>query len=180
MGPLCFDFGFGPFRWYVPKWGVRGPRAHRRLGCICVESWQQASDDIKRQYLDNLRWIESAETTIGGYRRQGFPSDTGTPIPAITTFHQRWSSCDRFLRSPHDNVPYGQSVPKQPIFMMVVSFSRYVRTELPRCPSGRNVGRKALLPVAALGGAGSREWWLRDAQGFAQMDSDRRLKSALH
>ena len=81
MGPLCFDFGFGPFRWVCAS----GESADLELtdalaASVLRELAAQASDDIKRQYLDNLRWIESAgdnKMVVGSKARILYADDEG-------------------------------------------------------------------------------------------------------
>jgi urocanate hydratase len=62
MGPMCFDYGFGPFRWVCtscdPKDLVKTDKiAADVLRKMALES----PPEIKQQMLDNIRWIEQAE-----------------------------------------------------------------------------------------------------------------------
>ena len=62
MGPMCFDYGFGPFRWVCTS---GDPDDLRRSDAIAADVIRaQATDapaEIRQQMIDNLRWIESAE-----------------------------------------------------------------------------------------------------------------------
>jgi len=62
MGPMCFDLGFGPFRWVCAS---GDPVDLRETDLIAAEvlraQLEQASDENRQQIIDNLRWIESAE-----------------------------------------------------------------------------------------------------------------------
>ena len=62
LGPLCFDYGFGPFRWVCAS---GNPDDLRRTDAIAArvlrELAAQAPEDIRLQMEDNLRWIEQAE-----------------------------------------------------------------------------------------------------------------------
>ena len=62
MGPECFDYGFGPFRWVCTS---GDPADLRRSDAIAADVIRaqaaEAPDRIKQQMLDNLRWIEQAE-----------------------------------------------------------------------------------------------------------------------
>ncbi len=62
MGPMCFDYGFGPFRWVCTS---GNPKDLHETDLIAAEVLKEMSKDapeeIKQQMLDNLRWIESAE-----------------------------------------------------------------------------------------------------------------------
>ena len=62
MGPMCFDYGFGPFRWVCsssdPKdLKVTDEIAKEELSKLC----EVAPDEIKQQMLDNIKWIEGAQ-----------------------------------------------------------------------------------------------------------------------
>ena len=62
MGPMCFDLGFGPFRWVCAS---GDPNDLRRTDALAAQTLraqlEQASDETRQQIEDNLRWIESAE-----------------------------------------------------------------------------------------------------------------------
>lgn len=61
MGPLYFDYGFGPFRWVCMS---EKPEDLAKSDSIAVsvlrELAEQAPDDIRHQMHDNIRWIEEA------------------------------------------------------------------------------------------------------------------------
>ena len=62
MGPECFDLGFGPFRWVCTSCDPADLRTTDRIAADVIrEQVRTASDENRRQMLDNLRWIESAE-----------------------------------------------------------------------------------------------------------------------
>ncbi|MEO0554134.1 MAG: urocanate hydratase [Bacteroidota bacterium] len=62
MGPMCFDYGFGPFRWVCTS---GKPEDLRRTDQIAVQVLKKmaskSATEIKRQVEDNLRWIKTAE-----------------------------------------------------------------------------------------------------------------------
>ena len=62
LGPMCFDYGFGPFRWVCTS---GKPEDLRRTDAIAAEVLRamsaEAPEDIRQQMEDNLRWIEQAE-----------------------------------------------------------------------------------------------------------------------
>ncbi len=65
MGPMCFDYGFGPFRWVC----CSGEKADLDLtdqmaGDILEEMHADAPADIKGQLKDNLIWIRAADENI--------------------------------------------------------------------------------------------------------------------
>ena len=61
MGPLCFDYGFGPFRWVCTSGDPADLAATDRIAGDVIEALAaEAPAETKRQYLDNLRWIRAA------------------------------------------------------------------------------------------------------------------------
>jgi len=65
MGPMCFDYGFGPFRWVC----CSGEKADLDLtdqiaGDILQDMETTAHADIRGQLHDNLLWIRSADANI--------------------------------------------------------------------------------------------------------------------
>ena len=61
MGPLFFDYGFGPFRWVCTSGSPEDLAETDRIAAhVLRQLAREASDDIRGQLLDNLRWIEQA------------------------------------------------------------------------------------------------------------------------
>ena len=61
MGPMCFDYGFGPFRWVCSSnlkedLKITDKIATDVLEKLCI----RAPKDIKLQMQDNINWIKSA------------------------------------------------------------------------------------------------------------------------
>lgn len=62
MGPMCFDYGFGPYRWVCTSGRADDLRATDRIAGDVLEALAAtAPPEIRRQTLDNLRWIRNAE-----------------------------------------------------------------------------------------------------------------------
>ncbi len=62
MGPLFFDYGFGPFRWVCTSGNPDDLAVTDRLAAeVLEEMLKDAPDDIKGQLEDNLHWIRKAE-----------------------------------------------------------------------------------------------------------------------
>lgn len=62
MGPLCFDYGFGPFRWVCASGRPEDLRTTDRIAAKVLERLSQgAPEDIRLQLADNLHWIKEAE-----------------------------------------------------------------------------------------------------------------------
>lgn len=61
MGPMCFDFGFGPFRWVCCSNDPKDLEITDRIASEVIESiLKEASAEISLQYQDNLKWIREA------------------------------------------------------------------------------------------------------------------------
>ncbi len=61
MGPLCFDYGFGPFRWVCASGKAEDLVVSDRIaGDVIEELAAAAPPETRQQYLDNLRWIRQA------------------------------------------------------------------------------------------------------------------------
>ncbi len=61
MGPMCFDHGFGPFRWVCTSNDEADlERTDAIAKEVLQELYQKAPSDIRTQLSDNIRWIDSA------------------------------------------------------------------------------------------------------------------------
>jgi urocanate hydratase len=62
MGPMCFDYGFGPFRWVCTSGRDEDLAATDRIAArVLTDMVDTASKDIEQQLRDNLHWIQQAE-----------------------------------------------------------------------------------------------------------------------
>jgi len=62
MGPLFFDYGFGPFRWVCTSGNSDDLAISDALATeVLEEMMQQSADDIKSQMDDNIKWIKGAQ-----------------------------------------------------------------------------------------------------------------------
>src|SRR5690606_19827981 len=63
LGPLCFDYGFGPFRWVCTS---GNPEDLQKTDTIALKILQEieamAPTEIKQQIRDNIKWIREAES----------------------------------------------------------------------------------------------------------------------
>ena len=61
MGPMFFDYGFGPFRWVCMSQDPEDLAKSDRIAAdVLKEIYKTAPEDIKGQMMDNIRWIEEA------------------------------------------------------------------------------------------------------------------------
>lgn len=61
MGPMCFDYGFGPFRWVCASGKEEDLQATDTLACEVLEEIMKHSPvEIQQQMADNIQWIQGA------------------------------------------------------------------------------------------------------------------------
>jgi urocanate hydratase len=61
MGPMCFDYGFGPFRWVCTSCDPADLEVSDSLALEVLQRLAKESPaEISQQMKDNIRWIESA------------------------------------------------------------------------------------------------------------------------
>tara|TARA_B100000963_G_scaffold123866_1_gene108046 strand:- start:2842 stop:4848 length:2007 start_codon:yes stop_codon:yes gene_type:complete len=61
MGPMCFDYGFGPFRWVCASGKKEDLVITDKIACEVLEKLKlEAPKEIEQQMADNIRWIKSA------------------------------------------------------------------------------------------------------------------------
>jgi urocanate hydratase len=61
MGPMCFDYGFGPFRWVCTSGKPEDLATSDRIAAEVLERLMQDSPkEIQQQMADNIRWIKAA------------------------------------------------------------------------------------------------------------------------
>jgi len=62
MGPICFDYGFGPFRWVCTSGKPEDLKETDRIAANVLEELAlDAPEEIRQQLNDNLLWIKAAE-----------------------------------------------------------------------------------------------------------------------
>ncbi len=62
LGPMCFDYGFGPFRWVCTSGNAEDLRKSDQLALrVMKEIKAESPAEIQQQMQDNIRWIEEAE-----------------------------------------------------------------------------------------------------------------------
>lgn len=61
LGPMCFDYGFGPFRWVCTSANENDLRKTDEIALAVLEDMRKnAPDEIKQQLSDNIIWIRDA------------------------------------------------------------------------------------------------------------------------
>ena len=62
MGPMCFDYGFGPFRWVCASGKPEDLAKTDEIACNVLEEMMLTSPpEIKQQMADNIQWIKGAQ-----------------------------------------------------------------------------------------------------------------------
>jgi urocanate hydratase len=58
---MCFDYGFGPFRWVCTSCDEKDLDITDKLALDCLEElYKEAPEEIKQQLSDNITWIRAA------------------------------------------------------------------------------------------------------------------------
>ena len=62
MGPMCFDYGFGPFRWVCSSGDSTDLKKSDEIACAVLKALiLKAPVEIKQQMRDNIQWIKGAQ-----------------------------------------------------------------------------------------------------------------------
>jgi urocanate hydratase len=62
MGPMCFDYGFGPFRWVCTSGKPEDLQITDNIACeVLEEIMKNSPKEIQQQMQDNITWIKGAQ-----------------------------------------------------------------------------------------------------------------------
>ncbi|MBP7172587.1 MAG: urocanate hydratase [Cloacibacterium sp.] len=62
MGPMCFDYGFGPFRWVCTSGKPEDLQKTDDIACeVLEEIMKNSPQEIQQQMQDNITWIKGAQ-----------------------------------------------------------------------------------------------------------------------
>jgi urocanate hydratase len=65
MGPMCFDYGFGPFRWVCTSGTEDDLYLSDSIAAQTIRDiLKNCPEEVNGQWTDNLNWIEGAKTNI--------------------------------------------------------------------------------------------------------------------
>jgi urocanate hydratase len=90
MGPLCFDYGFGPFRRVCCSNDPADLEATDRIASVILEDMLSiAPDEVKQQLSDNLLWIReaSANRLVVGSQARILYADSAGRISIARAFN---------------------------------------------------------------------------------------------
>jgi urocanate hydratase len=95
MGPICFDYGFGPFRWVCCSGNPADLSATDQIAAEVLRA-QLAScrPSIKQQLADNIRWVEQAgeHRLVVGSQARILYADAEGRVALATAFNQAIST----------------------------------------------------------------------------------------
>lgn len=62
LGPMCFDYGFGPFRWVCASGKPEDLQKTDAIACVVLERMMESCPpEIQQQMADNIQWIKGAQ-----------------------------------------------------------------------------------------------------------------------
>ena len=90
LGPLCFDYGFGPFRWVCTGSKEDLRKTDHIAREVMEDILSNAPDEISQQIKDNINWIRQAEENnlVVGSQARILYADTEGRIKIATAFNQ--------------------------------------------------------------------------------------------
>ncbi|PKP54158.1 MAG: urocanate hydratase [Bacteroidetes bacterium HGW-Bacteroidetes-1] len=90
MGPLCFDYGFGPFRWVCTSSQPKDLELTDQIACEVLENIAiSAPQEIQQQLKDNIHWIKEAQNNklVVGSQARILYADAEGRIKIATAFN---------------------------------------------------------------------------------------------
>ncbi|MGC4023007.1 MAG: urocanate hydratase [Cyclobacteriaceae bacterium] len=90
MGPMCFDYGFGPFRWVCTSGKQEDLDYTDQLATdVLSEIKKTASQEIQSQLSDNINWIKAAKANklVVGSKARILYADAEGRIKIATAFN---------------------------------------------------------------------------------------------
>ena len=91
MGPMCFDYGFGPFRWVCSSGDQKDLHISDKIAADVIQKLiDEVPNEIKQQLQDNLQWIHSAQENnlVVGSQARILYSDARGRIEIAQAFNQ--------------------------------------------------------------------------------------------
>jgi urocanate hydratase len=187
LGPLCFDYGFGPFRWVCCSGDPADLDTTDRLAAeVLRELLLDAPDDIRGQIQDNLTWILHAKENqlVVGSQARILYADAQGRMKIAARFNQAIASGEIkgtivLGRDHHDvsgtDSPYRET-------SNIYDGSRYTADMAVQNFAGDAFRGATWISLHNGGGVG---WGEVINGGFGMVidgssDSDRKLKSMLH
>ena len=91
LGPMCFDYGFGPFRWVCTSGSAEDLKQTDTLALDVMKTLANAAPpEIRQQMQDNITWIQQAEQNelVVGSQARILYADAEGRIKIAAAFNQ--------------------------------------------------------------------------------------------
>ena len=91
MGPMCFDYGFGPFRWVCASGNPEDLAKTDAIACRVLEKIKKNSPkEIQQQMADNIQWIKGAQENklVVGSQARILYADAEGRVKIATAFNK--------------------------------------------------------------------------------------------
>ena len=91
MGPMCFDYGFGPFRWVCASGREEDLALTDKLATEILEELKANSpEEIQQQMADNIKWIKGAQENklVVGSKARILYADSDGRIKIASAFNK--------------------------------------------------------------------------------------------
>jgi urocanate hydratase len=91
LGPMCFDYGFGPFRWVCTSCDPKDLQATDELALKELEDmYKEAPAEIRQQLSDNIIWIKDAmkNNLVVGSQARILYADSEARIRIASSFNK--------------------------------------------------------------------------------------------
>ncbi|MEN0048668.1 MAG: urocanate hydratase [Bacteroidota bacterium] len=91
LGPMCFDYGFGPFRWVCTSGKAEDLAKTDQIALeVMQEMVKTAPSEIQQQLADNIQWIKEANQNnlVVGSQARILYADAEGRIKIATAFNQ--------------------------------------------------------------------------------------------
>jgi len=187
MGPMCFDYGFGPFRWVCASNDPKDLKETDRIATeVLAKMAAEAPKEIKQQIEDNLKWIRQAEENklVVGSQARILYADAEGRIRIAEAFNKAVAngtiSAPVILGRDHHDVSGTDSPYRET--SNIYDGSQFTADMAIQNVIGDSFRGASWVSIHNGGGVG---WGEVINGGFGMMldgseDSDRRLKSMLH
>jgi urocanate hydratase len=187
MGPMCFDYGFGPFRWVCSSSDPKDLDATDKIAAQVLQGMlDEAPEEIKQQIEDNLLWIKEAKANkmVVGSQARILYADAEGRMKIAEAFNNAVKdgtlSAPIILGRDHHDVSGTDSPYRET--SNIYDGSRYTADMAIHNVIGDSFRGATWVSIHNGGGVG---WGEVINGGFGMMldgsqDCDRRLKSMLH
>jgi urocanate hydratase len=186
MGPMCFDYGFGPFRWVCASGNPIDLQKTDQIACEVLEELMKESPiEIQEQMADNIQWIKGAQANnlVVGSQARILYADAQGRMKIAAAFNKAIANKEIGLiilgRDHHDvsgtDSPYRET-------SNIYDGSRFTADMAIHNVIGDGFRGATWISIHNGGGVG---WGEVINGGFGMLldgstDADRRLKSMLH